>query len=210
VLPAILQFFSQGAVTLAHPKIQHELDLARKEVRRLRRARSCKEARKAWVSFLEHANRAINRLEGYAKKTSQIHKYKSLISKEIWDNDVTKFVRTARNAHEHGVQDTEIAAPFVERTAFPNGQIIGMTVMGLTTEGNHQIIPQTGPSKFQASAGVRRIKLKPTVSMVPVRDPKGNEIMPPDIQIETEDEPEVAAAARLYLDWVTARIATFS
>ena len=64
--------------------------------------------------------------------------------------------------------------------------------------------------EFEGSPGVRKVTLKPTVSMIPIIDPKGNEIMPPFVQIEAEDESEIAGAARIYLAWITDRIATFT
>ncbi|MGY4351246.1 hypothetical protein ACVWXM_007739 [Bradyrhizobium sp. GM7.3] len=196
---------------MAHPKIQHMLDLAKKDLRRLRNPRSCKEARNAWVSFLEHSNRAINRLEHYAKKTGQTDKYKSLISKEIWQDDITKFIRTARNAHEHGVQDTQIDTPYDERIAFPTGQIMGSPlVIGITETGDSVVMPAAGPMEFQGSPGIRKVTLRPTVGMIPIIDPRGEEIMPPYVNIEAEDESEIAGAARIYLAWVTGRIGTFA
>ena len=59
---------------------------AERDLARLEKAKSSRDARKAWHDFLEHSNRALNRLEGYAKRAGQTRKYKQLISKDIWQN----------------------------------------------------------------------------------------------------------------------------
>lgn len=197
---------------MAHPKIQEMLNLAATDARRLRQAKSSSAARKAWIAFLEHSNRAVNRLEQYARDTGQTAKYKLLISKEIWGNDVAKFVRRARHNHEHGVEDTVISIRHSDRIVFPDGNVLGSpSIYIVTPEGKHVVASeQAGPTELlDASPGVRQVSLRPTVRMVPISG-KDGEIMPPFVQIETEDEPEIAAAARIYLDWIKNKVAEFS
>lgn len=197
---------------MAHPKIHEMIAAAEHDIRQLRAAKTSKHARQAWISFLEHANRALNRLEGYSKHTGQIQKYKDLLTKEVWANDLTKYMRTARNAHEHGVEDIEISEPFNSRTVFPNGQILGSTIYGTTEDGKTVVMPQAGPTEIiSSSPGVRHIELKPGIRMIPIVSPKGETVMPPHVaRLEAEDEPEALAAAREYLKWVVEQISTFT
>jgi hypothetical protein len=197
---------------MAHPKIQEMIDLAAADIKRLRVAQSCEAARNAWVDFLEHSNRAINRLEGYSRRTNQTPKYKKLLNDEIWSTELTKYMRVVRNAHEHGIGTTGEPDPLNERIVFPDGRIFGgPTVYGTNAEGEMVLAStKSGPMEWSASPGARVVALKPTVCMVPVLSPKGETLMPPFVQISAEDEPEVVAAARLYLDWVVAKVGTFA
>jgi len=188
------------------------LDLAALDVNRLRKAENCADARRAWIAFLEHSNRAINRLEGYSRRTSQLDKYKKLLKEEIWSSELTKYMRAARNAHEHGVADTQIDDPFNERIAFPNGQMLGAPIMMANTpDGGIVYMPAAGGMEFEGSQGVRKITLKPTIQLVPVEGRPGEWIHPPHIpRLEAEDEPAALAVARSYLEWVIAKTGTFT
>jgi hypothetical protein len=194
-----------------HPKIQEMISAAESDIRRLRRAKSSKGAREAWVSFLEHANRALNRLEGYAKRTNQTPKYKDLIGKEIWANDLTKYMRAARNAHEHGVEDLGIDEPYNDRIIFPDGRIAGPPIVyGYSAEGKVFVMTAAEPMQIISSGGGRVISLKPGIRMVPIIGHKGETIMPPHVgALEAEDESDPSAVARVYLAWVVAQVSTF-
>jgi len=196
---------------MAHPKIQQMLDLAELDVRRIRSARSSAAARKAWGAFLEHSNRALNRLEQYARNTGQGSRYKALIGQEIWADDLTRYVRTARNIHEHGVEDSVICIRFDERMVMPSGFIMGAPQIYTTgSDGRLKVAArQIAPMVIEAAGpGVRKVVLRPTIRMIPIAGRDG-QIMPPVPQIEAEDEPEIAAAARIYLCWIRERIGTF-
>ena len=188
------------------------VDLAAIDVARLRTAKSCRAARAAWVEFLEHSNRAINRLEGHSKRTNQLPLYKKLIKDDIWENNLTKYMRIARNYHEHGIEELDIDDPYNERIVLPDGQILGSSIaLGITEAGDEVTMPTSGPREYSLGPGMRVIKLKPTVQMVSVRDHQGNIVRPPHIgALLEEDEPAIAAAARSYLDWVVSKIATFA
>jgi hypothetical protein len=192
------------------PKIREMVNLATADIRRLQQANTGIRAREAWRAFLEHSNRAINRLEGYSKRTNQVPKYKALL-KEIWEQDLTAYVRFARNAHEHAAEDIEVDDPFNTRVAFPNGTLTGYTVFGTTAEGERVVMPSVGPAQvFSSDSSVRIVSLKPTIQLVPLMDKHGNWLMPPQIvKFEFESEPSVAAVARAYLDWVIGRVNDF-
>jgi hypothetical protein len=193
------------------PKVQEMIDLAHRDIKRLREARSCGRARLAWTAFLEHSNRAINRLEGHARRTKQIPKYEKLIKTDVWSNRLSAYMRAARNAHEHGVQETEVPDPHNERLAFPNGTVTAsVSVIGVTDTGAEVIMPPSTPLEISGDPRVRKIVLKPTVRMAPIDAGKFGTLMPPHVQIASEDEPEAVAAARLYLVWVIDKVATFT
>lgn len=61
------------------PKIQEMVDMATDDIKRLRAADTCADARKAWIAFLENSNRALNRLEAAAKEVNQAAKYKAVM-----------------------------------------------------------------------------------------------------------------------------------
>lgn len=198
---------------MPHPKIEEMIIAAERDIRSLRAAKTSKAARKAWVSFLEHANRALNRLEGYSKRTGQHQKYKDLLTKEVWANDLTKYMRIARNAHEHGVEELEISDPFNSRISFPDGQILGSPVAyAKTIDGQFVPLPTVAPLRItSASPGAKLINLKPGIRLIPIVSPKGETVMPPHVwRLEAEDEAEALAVAREYLKWVVAQISAFS
>ena len=192
------------------PKIQEMIDLAAGDVERLVNATTCDEARAAWIAFLEHANRAINRVQGLARRTNQEPKYKALLE-EVWADDLAKYMRTARNTHEHGVVDTEVSEPYAERLAFPDGGLVsGPIVVGTNAAGEEVWIPASGPGQiFGGDPRVRKVSIVPTVRMIPVVTERGEKVMPPFTALASEDEPEPAAAARAYLAWVTSKVAAF-
>lgn len=196
---------------MTHPKIQEMLDAAERDIRRLRAARTSEGAREAWISFLENSNRAINRLEGYSKRTNQQEKHKYLISNLIWANDLSKYMRAARNAHEHGVENIEISEPFNSRANLPNGRILGSPVVyGKSKDGQLVVMPQAAPIEVKyASHGVRTIELKPGIRMIPVVSARGETIFPPHVDVEAEYESEPLAAARQYLSWIRDCISDF-
>lgn len=197
---------------MAHPKIQEMIDLAARDIKRLNRASSCASARRAWVDFLDHSNKAINRLEGYSRRTKQVEKYKKLLNEEIWASNLTKYMRIARNADHHGVDDLDVDDPHNERVVFSDGSIMGsVTVIGQNEAGKQFVMPPSAPMEFASNdPGARRVALKPTVRMVPMVSKKGDTVMPPHVgDLLAEDEPEVAAVARTYLAWVVEKIATF-
>lgn len=193
-------------------KVQEMLDLAEKDLARLDRAKSCAGAREAWISFLEHSNRAINRIEGYAKKRGFLDEYKALL-KEIWGNDVAAYMRTARNTLEHGIQDVQVDDPYNERVVEPNGHITGAPIIiAQDLEGNEVYIPTQGPMEVLYSApGIRTIKLNPGIMPIPVQDKSGRFIRPPHLSVLIrEDESQAHQIARTYLQWVKAKIQSFS
>lgn len=195
---------------MINPKIQEMLNLAASDVNRLRKAETCADARRAWVAFLEHSNRAINRLEGYSKRTSQHDKYKKLLKEEIWSSGLTKYMRAARNTHEHGVADTQIDDRFSERIVFPNGKMLGGIFASGTTADGQIVYCEPGPMEFEGSPGVRKISIKPTILLVPVEGRAGEWILPPIVPFEAEDEPWALAVARSYLEWVIGKVNTFA
>lgn len=197
---------------MVNPKVQEMVDLATVDVNRLREATTCRAAREAWTDFLEHSNRAINRLEGYARKNGQTPRYKTLIREEIWASDLTKYMRVARNAHEHGVVDTQIDDPYNERIVFPDGRIIGgPIVIGMNETGEEVHLPAAGPMEFSGSLGVRKVALKPGIMLVSIQDRSGEVVRPPHVpNLESEDEPHSASVARTYLEWVIGKIGTFA
>ncbi len=196
---------------MVSPKIQEMLELAAGDIDRLRKAKTSRSARRAWVAFLEHSNRAINRLEGYSKKTNQYDKYKNLVSKEIWSSPLTKYMRAARNASEHGVEDIEIDDPYNERIILPDGQMIGSPIVIVQNKNGEEVYSTSaGPAEFYGHPDVRRITLKPTIQLIPIQARPGDWAEPPHVPgLEAEDEPAAAAVARVYLEWVTAKVATF-
>lgn len=196
---------------MAHPKIQEMLDAAERDVRRLRNARSSAAAREAWSDFLEHANRAINRLEGYSKRTGQHDKYLHLITKEVWATPLTKYMRVARNAHEHGVEELNQDQSHDARGVFPNGRITPpIRVYGLNEDGTRTAVQRKGPLKVVSSPNVKVTILPPGIMMIPILSPRGEEILPPLVETEAPDEHQTAAAAREYLAWVTEQIGRFA
>ena len=197
---------------MAHPKIQEMIDLAARDIKRLNRASSCASARRAWVDFLDHSNKAINRLEGYSRRTKQTEKYKKLLNEEIWSSGLTKYMRIARNADHHGVDDLDVDDPHNERIMSSTGHIMGsMTVIGQNEAGEQFVMAPAGSMEFATNdPGARRIALKPTIRMAPLLSKKGEYVMPPHVGVlESIDEPEVAAVARTYLAWAIEKIATF-
>lgn len=195
---------------MANPKIQEMVDLAALDVKRLREAASAPQARQAWTDFLEHANRAINRLEGYSRRTKQLAKYKALVSDEVWASPLTKYMRVARNAHEHGVEDLEMSAPHLDRIVHDNGFILGAPlIMAKGPNGEDVFMSPVGPTTLEGPPGARIVTVAPTIRMLPIMSPRGEQVMPPGLALIAEDEPETAAAARAYLSWVIEKIATF-
>jgi len=187
------------------------IDLAATDIRRLREARSCDAAREAWKAFLEHSNRAINRLEGHSKRTDQLPKYKRLLKAEIWASDLPNYMRTARNAHEHGVDDIEASDPYNERAVFADGRIISPpTVIGQNAAGDQFLLPASAPPVVTSNMSFRTVRLGPSVKMGPIRDNEGNYILPPAVTMISEDEPEIVAAARTYLAWIIEKVGTFT
>ncbi len=186
------------------------VEAAERDIKRLRNAKTSRGARAAWVSFLQHANTAWNRLEGYSKDTNQYEKYK-LLKKEVWASDLTSYMRTARNVLEHGVEDLGISETYNDRVVLPNGQILAAPiVMGTGVDGRTMIMPAAGPIEVEMSLGVRVVSLRPGIRMIPIVDRNGETIMPPYVAaLVAEDEPEPSAAARVYLAWVVQRINTF-
>lgn len=197
---------------MVNPKVQEMLDLAAIDVKRLSRASTCRGARKAWTDFLEHSNRAFNRLEAHAKKTGQLPKYKSMLRDEVWPNDLTKYMRVARNAHEHGIMDTQVDDPYNERFVFPNGQIFGApTVIGMNDAGEEVYMAAVGPAEFSGSPEVRRVSLKPGIMLVSILDRFGEVVSPPHVAVlEAEDEAHCVAVARTYLEWLISKVTSFA
>lgn len=157
---------------MANPKIQEMVDLAALDVKRLREAASAPQARQAWTDFLEHANRAINRLEGYSRRTKQLAKYKALVSDEVWASPLTKYMRVARNAHEHGVEDLEMSAPHLDRIVHDNGFILGAPlIMAKGPNGEDVFMSPVGPTTLG-----RLVLFLGAGASRGAQDGKGNEI----------------------------------
>ena len=194
---------------MTHQKVQEAIQEAEHAICQLRDAKSSRAAKAAWISFLESSNRALNRLEGIAKKTDQKQKHNDIM-KEVWATELTAYMRTARNVHEHGVEELQISEPYNERVVFPDGQVMGAPIVYAgTPDGRTIVIPAAGPTEFKISEGAKVVALKPGIRMLPVVSSKGETIMPPQVQILVEDEPEPLAAARLYLAWVREQVAKF-
>lgn len=198
---------------MAHPKIQELLTAAEQDISRLRGAATSADARSAWISFLENANRALNRLEGYSRSTGQTQKYKDLLTREIWTNKLTKYMRTARNAHEHGVEEITMEDPFNSRLVLPTGFVLGTPLAwSMGKNGRVVVHPTVAPAgPMSGNIAARRIELRFGIRMIPIVSFKGEIVMPPgSLLFEADDEPEALAAARIYLKWVVEQIETFA
>lgn len=197
---------------MTHPLIEEMLVLADRDLMRLTDAKSSHAARDAWGDFLTHSNRAINRLEGYSRRTGQEQKYKTLLKTRLWLDPVAAYMRTARNAQEHGVEVSVADDPFHSRIAFPGGEMIsGPMVVARTSTGEMYSMPAASPVEvISASPAVRTIAVRPSIQLGPVRDRSGTFLSPPHMSVLlSEDEPAAVALARTYLAWVRAEVADF-
>lgn len=193
-------------------KVQEAIDEAETALNRLRKAKSARVARTAWMKFLECSNRAVNRLEGYSKKNGKLSLYKELITKEIWKNPLTAYMRAARNAHEHGIADLDVDNSFNERVVFPDGSILPQIhVICGTRDGEQTLAKPIGwPQYGNLVEGAKIIRLPPTISLAPILAKDGQYLYPPlSGLLESEVETQASFAARHYLTWVKAKVAQF-
>ena len=124
---------------MAHPLIQDEIDDAADAAERLAGALTTKDAMRAWREFLASSNRAINKLQKFAERTNQKKKFSQLF-KSIWENDLTKYMRSARNDREHGLEPLAIADPHGDRLKIA-GTLTRMTVLGQNSDGKWSVHP---------------------------------------------------------------------
>lgn len=167
--------------------VQRSIDKAAAALNAMRSSGSLDEAEDAWIEFLHHANRAVNKL-----KASSLPD----ILKLVWADDRMTYIREARNTDEHTIEPLTVRSrpPAKVYPAIDIGLGDGLA-MAMVGGGEAQVAVGLG-NGFALAFSVESLHLLPVTTL------NGTVLMPPS----DDSYPMTPSALADYgLAWVEAR-----